>query len=76
MNGHVSNCIPITCSVFQGSVLGPLLYLIYVNDLPNVSKVLQFYIFADDAIVYFDSGDLITLQKNSQQGTSEGQEMA
>ena len=64
MNGHVSNFLPITCGVPQGSVLGPLLYLIYINNgSPNVSKVLQFYLFADDTSIYFDSGDLITLQK-------------
>ena len=41
-------------------MLEPLLFLIYVNDLANVSKVLQFYLFADDTTIYFD---LITLQK-------------
>ena len=44
-------------------VLGPLLFSIYVNDLANVSKVLEFYLFADDTSIYFDSNDLITLQK-------------
>ena len=34
-----------------------------MNDLPNVSKVLRFYLFADDTGIYFDSTDLITLQK-------------
>ena len=63
VNGHSSEILPITCGVPQGSVLGPLLCLIYVSDLPNVSKVLNFYLFADDASIYFDSDDLITLQK-------------
>ena len=61
VNGHVSNFLPITCGVPQGSVLGLLLFLIYVNDLPNFSKILQFYLFADDTSIYFDSDDLITL---------------
>ena len=34
-----------------------------MNDLPYVSRVLQFYIFADDTIIYYDANDLITLQK-------------
>ena len=63
VNGHVSNFLPITCGVSQRSVLGPLLFLIYVDDLASVSKVLEFYLFADDSSIYFDSNDLITLQK-------------
>ena len=74
VNGHVSNFLPNTSGVPQGSLLGPLLLLIYVNDSLNVSKVLQFYLFEDDTSIYCDSDDLITLQ-NSQQGTSEGQKV-
>ena len=47
----------------QGSVLGPLLFFIYINDLPNSTKVLTFYWFADDTNIYFESSDLILLQK-------------
>ena len=63
INGHISDSLPITCGVPQGSVLGPLLFLIYMNDLPNVSKVLQFYLFADDTSIYFDANELNHLQK-------------
>ena len=55
VNGHVSTTLPIICGVSQGSVVGPLLFLIYVSDLASVSKVLKFYLFADDTSIYFDS---------------------
>ena len=55
VNGSNSNLLSITCGVPQGSVLGPLLFLIYINDLPNVSKKLNFYLFADDTNIYCES---------------------
>ena len=62
VNGHCSEIFNITCGVPQGSVLGPLLFLLYINELPNISKKLKFYLFADDTNLLFSSSDLDYLQ--------------
>ena len=63
VNGHSSDELEIKHGVPQGSVLGPLLLLLYINDLPRISKKLTFYLFADDTNIYFESSDLLHLQK-------------
>ena len=55
INDEASQLKDVTCGVPQGSVLGPLLFLIYINDLPNISKVLQFFLFADDTNIYYEA---------------------
>ena len=40
-----------------------MLFLIYVNDLPNISDKLDFFLFADDTNIYYDSSDLLELEK-------------
>jgi hypothetical protein len=43
----------LTTGVPQGSVLGPLIFLLYINDLAHVSKNLEFTLFADDTTVLY-----------------------
>ena len=63
LNGVDSAIKTISCGVPQGSVLGPLLFLIYINDLPNISSKLKFYLFADDTNIYCETNDLKSLEK-------------
>ena len=63
LNGEPSQLDNITCGVPQGSVQGPLLFLIYINDLPNISEVLQLYLFADDTNIYYEAESIDKLEK-------------
>ena len=47
----------------KGLSLAHYYFLYTSNDLSNVSKVIQFYLFADDTSIYFDSDNLLNLQK-------------
>ena len=61
--GNTSEILEIKCGVPQGSVLGPLLFLLYINDLAKVSKKLTFFLFADDRNVYYESSNILDIQK-------------
>ena len=50
-NGCKSESVPVTSGIPQGSVLGSLLFVIYINDLPD-SVESHVYLFTDDAEIY------------------------
>ena len=51
LDGQCSNELPVSCGVCQGSDLGPVLLLLYINDLPDNLKS-QICLFANDTAVY------------------------
>ena len=63
INNACSDSLPIECGVPQGSILGPLLFLIYINDLAHVSPDAISILFADDTNVIYRSQSYETLNK-------------
>ena len=60
---YVSSFKTITCGVPQWSALGPLLFLIYVNDIHVSSPKVKFHLFADDTCIFHSSKQFLSLEK-------------
>ena len=66
VNGVHSSYVEVTSGVPQGSVLGPMLFLLYINDINNAITS-QIKLFADDSVLYrniHNQNDQVTLQND------------
>ena len=67
-NGIVSQLKSIACGVPQGNVCGPLLFLLYINDISKSLKQCEVSLYADDTVLYYSSKDLrhelVTVQED------------
>jgi len=64
LNNHYSNSSRINIGVPQGSFLGPLLFLIYINDMPNALNC-SATLFTDDTCLLINDKNYNTLENNS-----------
>ena len=62
VNNHLSSATPLNCGVPQGSIIGPLLFLIYINDLPNCLSLGFPRMYTDDTNVTFAASDMLGLE--------------
>ena len=70
INRCTSDLLPVLSGVPQGSILGPILFLIFVNDIPNTIENSQLYMFADDTKCHrsvSSTSDCYSLQNDLQQ---------
>ena len=62
VGGTRSEFLPVSCGVPQGSILGPLLFLIYINDM-NISLTCRLSLYADDSALLFAHRDAEVISK-------------
>ena len=59
VNGYKSNTKMIQTGVPQGSILGPLQFLLYINDLPTSSNNFKMIMYADDTTLYYNIENIL-----------------
>ena len=66
MGKFVSSVSGVEYGVPQGSVLGPLLFILYINDIENIAGDCKFYLYADDLVLYTSSNKVDTIVRRLQ----------
>ena len=67
INGVTSTPTEIKYGVPQGSILGPLMFIIYINDIPNIYKIAKFILYADDANIIITGNNHIEVWEHLNQ---------
>ena len=61
--GTLSTPLMIHCGVSQGSILGPLLFLLHFNELPSMLKSCKMFMYANDTVLYYSPKDMKEIEK-------------
>ena len=64
IDSHRSEELDITCGVPQGSILGPLLFIVYINDLSCCMRNCSVSMYADDTAIYFAASTVDVVNEN------------
>ena len=72
VNGHTSDREKVTCGTAQGSILGPLLFIIYINDLfTSIETDGNIYMYADDTLIVCKSNNLEIVAEKIQKALTQ-----
>ena len=64
VNGATSDLVTVPCGIPQGSILGPTLFLLYINDYHKYSSLLDFHLFADDDNLFYRHRDIVVFRQH------------
>ena len=64
LNGSLSEVCTLKCGIPQGTILGPLLFLLYINDLPNCLSHTEPRMYADDIHLTYSNGNIHSIQSS------------